>query len=84
MSRIQASSSGRSTISTCSETYLRASAVSPVLTTRVTGSYLTIVLATAAQASRPVCRFSGVSKVGLLVGKAIQVRSCGCHSAGIR
>ncbi len=84
MSRIQASSNGRSTISTCSETYLRASAVSPVLTISVTGSYVTMVLATAAQASRPACSCSGLSKVGLAVGKAIQVRSCGCHSAGIR
>ncbi len=41
-----------------------------------------MVLATAAQAWRAACG-SSPAKVSFEVGKAIQVRSCGCHSAGM-
>lgn len=84
MSRIQASSSSRSTVSTSGPSSACASADWPGPQTTVTGSKRRIARATAAQAFREAARSSGSSKVGLGPGQAIQVRSCGVHSAGMR
>lgn len=83
MSRIHASSRSRSTSSMSGPRSARADSLWPVPTTIVTGSKRRTARATPAQAARPSASSRSSVKVGLGPGQAIQVRSCGAHSAGM-